>query len=59
MTTLFPRDSVEELPAFTVSLDGVALNRQLVETSYACGLRFLRSPRFTQCDFLATMGLIC
>ena len=36
MTTLFLRDAVEELPAFTLRLNGIALSRQLVEKSIAC-----------------------
>ena len=57
MTTLFLRDSVEELPAFTVSLDGVALNRRLVEASIACVQNFVRSPHFTQRDFFSDNGI--
>ena len=51
MTTLFLRDSFGELPAFTVSLNGNALNRRVVKRSIACQLSFVRSPRFTQRDF--------
>ena len=57
MTTLFLGDSVEELPAITVSLDGVALNRRLVETSIACVQSFARSPRFTQRNFFSDNGI--
>ena len=57
MTTLFLRDSVEELPAFTVSLIGVALNHPIVETSFACVQSFMRSPRFTQRHFLSHNGI--
>ena len=57
MTTLFLRDSVEELPPFTASLNGVALNRRVVETSIACVQSFVRSPRFTQCDFFSDNGI--
>ena len=53
MTTFFLRDSVEELPVFTVSLNGIALNRRVVETSFACVQSFVRSPRFTQRDFFS------
>ena len=58
MTTLFLQDSVEESPAFTVSLDGVALNRRAVETSMACLQSFLRSPRLTQRNFFSDNGII-
>ena len=57
MTTLFLRDSVEELPAFTVSLNGIALSRRLVEKSIACIQDFVRSPRFTQRDFFSDNGI--
>ena len=57
MTTLFLRDSVEELPAFTVSLNGIALNRRVVERSIACVQSFVRSPRFTQRDFFSYNGI--
>ena len=57
MTTLFLRDSVEELPVFTVSLDGIALNRRVVEKSIACITSFARSPRFTQRDFFSDNGI--
>ena len=53
MTTLFLRDSIEKLPEFTVSLDAVALNRRVVETSIACVQSLIRSPRFTQPDFFS------
>ena len=56
MTTLFLRDSVEELPAFTVSLNGIALSRRVVEKSTACIQDFVRSPRFTQRDFFSDNG---
>ena len=57
ITTLFLRDSVEELPAFTVSLNGVALNHRVVEKSIACIQDFVRSPRFTQRDFFSDNGI--
>ena len=57
MTTLFLRDSVEELPAFTVSLNGIALNCLVVERSIACMQSFVRSPRFTQRDFFSDNGI--
>ena len=57
MTTLFLRDSVEELPAFTVSLNGIALSRRIVEKSIACIQDFVRSPRFTQRDFFSDNGI--
>ena len=57
MTTLFLRDSVEELPAFTVRLDGNALDRRVVEKSIACIQHFVRSPRFTQRDFFSDNGI--
>ena len=57
MTTLFLRNSVEELPAFTVSLNGVALSRRVVETSIACMQSFVRSPRFIQRDFFSDNGI--
>ena len=57
MTTLFLRDSVEELPAFTVNLNGIALSRRLVERSIACIQDFVRSPRFTQRDFFSNIGI--
>ena len=57
MTTLFLRDSVQELPAFTVSLNGIALNRRDVETSIAYVQSFVRSPRFTQRDFISDNGI--
>ena len=57
MTNLFLRDSVEELPAFTVSLNGIALKRRVVERSIACVQSFVRSPRFTQRDFFSDNGI--
>ena len=57
MTNLFLRDSVEELPAFTVSLNGIALNRRVVERSIACVQSFVRSTRFTQPDFFSDNGI--
>ena len=57
MTTPFLRDSVEELPAFTVSLNGTALHRQVVEKSISCVQDFVRSPRFTQRDFFSDNGI--
>ena len=57
MTTLFLRDSVEELPAFTISLNGIALSRRIVEKSTACIQDFVRSPRFTQRDFFSHNGI--
>ena len=56
LTTLFLRDSVEELPAFTVRLNGISLSRQLVEKSIDCIQDFVRSPRFTQRDFFSDNG---
>ena len=57
MATLFLQDSVEELPAFTVGLDGVALNRRLVETSIACVQSFVRSPHITQRAFFSDIEI--
>ena len=57
LTTLFLRDSVEELPAFTVKLTGIGLSRRLVEKSIACIQDFVRSPRFTQRDFFSDNGV--
>ena len=57
MTTLFLRDAVEELPAFTVKLNGIALSRRLVEKSIACIQDFVRSPRFTQRGFFSDSGV--
>ena len=57
MTNLFLRDAVEELPAFTVRLNGIALSRRLVEKSIACIQDFVRSPRFTQRDFFSDNGV--
>ena len=57
MTTLFLRDSVEELPSFTVSLNGIALSRRIVEKSIACIQDFVRSSRFTQRDFFSDNGI--
>ena len=57
MMTLFLRDSIEELPAFTVSVDGPALNGRLVEAPTACVHSFVRSPRFTQRDFFSDNGI--
>ena len=57
LTTLFLRDSVEELPAFTVNLNGIGLNHRLVEKSIACVQDFVRSPRFTQRDFFSDNGV--
>ena len=57
LTTLFLRDSVEELPAFTVKLNGICLDRRLVEKSIACIQDFVRSPRFTQRDFFSDNGI--
>ena len=57
MTTLFLRDAVEELPAFTVSFNGIALHRRVVEKSIACIHDFVRSPRFTQPDIFSDNGI--
>ena len=57
MTTLFLSDSVEELPTFTVSLNGVALSRRVVEQSIACVQSFVHSPRFTQRGFFNDNGI--
>ena len=57
MTTLFLRDSVEELPAFTVSLNGIALNRRVVERSIVSVQSSVRSPRFVQRDFFSDNGI--
>ena len=57
MTTLFLRESVEELPAFTASLNGVALGRRVVEALIACVQSFVRWPRFTQRDFFNDNGI--
>ena len=57
MTTLFLRDSIDELPVFTLSLNGIALNRRVVETSIACVQSFVRSPRFTQRDLFSGNGI--
>ena len=57
MTTLFLRDSVEELPAFTVKLNGIGLSHRLVEKSIACVQDFVRSTRFTQRDFFSDNGV--
>ena len=60
MTTLFLRDSLEELPTFSVNLDRVVMNRRLVEASIACVQSFVRSPRFTQRKFYSdiVIGLL-
>ena len=57
MTTPFLRDSVEELPTFTVSLNGVTLSRRVVEQSITCVQSFVRSARFTQRDFFSDNGI--
>ena len=57
LTTLFLRDSVDDLPAFTVKLTGIGLSRRLVEKSIACIQDFVRSPRFTQRDFFSDNGV--
>ena len=57
MTNLFLRDSVEELPAFTDSLNGIALNLRVVERSIACVQSFVRSLRFTQREFFSDIGI--
>ena len=57
MTTLFLCDSVEELPALTVNLNEIALNRRVVESSIACVQSFVTSTRFTQRDFFSDNGI--
>ena len=57
MTTLFLRDSVEELPEFTVSLNGIALNRRVVERPIACVQSFVRSPGLTPHDLFSGDGI--
>ena len=57
MTTLFLRDAVGELPAFTLSLNGIALHRRVVEKSIPCIQDFVRLPRFTQRDFFSDNGI--
>ena len=58
MSTLFLGDSVEQLPTFSVSFDGVTLNRRLVEASIACVQSFVRSSHSTQLDFFSDIGII-
>ena len=57
MINLFLRDAVEELPAFTLRLNGFALSRRLVEKSIACIQDFVWSPRLTQPDFFIYIGV--
>ena len=57
MISLFLRFLVEELPAFPVSLNGIALNRRVVERSIVCVQSFVRSPRFTRRDFVSDIGI--
>ena len=57
ITTLFLRESVEDLPTFSVSLDGIALNRQLFEALIACVQSFIRSTRFAYHDFFSDNGI--
>ena len=57
LTTLFLRDSVEELPAFTVKLNGIGFSHRFMEKSIACVQDFVRSPRFTQRDFFSDNGV--
>ena len=57
LTTLFLRDAVEELPVFTVKLNGIGLSHRFVEKSIACVQDFVRSPRFTQRDFFSDNGV--
>ena len=57
LTTLFLRDSIEDVPKFSVILDGFALNNRLIELSIACVQRFARSPRFTHRDFFSDIGI--
>ena len=57
MTTLFLRDLFEELPVFTLSLDGITLNSRVVEKSIGCIQNFVRSPRFTQRDSFSDNGI--
>ena len=57
ITALFLGDSVEELPVFTVRLDGIALDRRVVEKSIACIQHFVWSPHFTQRDFFSDNGI--
>ena len=40
-----------------MSLDGVALNRRVVEACIVCVQSFVRSPRFTQRDFFDDIGI--
>ena len=57
MTAVFLRDSIEELPAFTVSLDRSAVNRRSVEASSACVQSFVLSHHFTRRDFFSDNGV--
>ena len=57
LVTLFLRDSIEELPKFNVKLDGIALNRRLIEASIAREKSFVRSPQFTERDFFSDNGI--
>ena len=57
MTALFLRDSVEELPVFTVSLNEVALDHRFMERSIAWVQSFVRSPHFNQRVFFSDNGI--
>ena len=58
LTFLIPRDSIEELPKFSLKLDGVALSHQSIESSITCVQSFVWSPKFTQCDFFSDNGIV-
>ena len=45
------------MPVSTVRLDGIALDRRVVEKSIACIQHFVQSPRFTQRNFFSDNGI--
>ena len=47
----------EELPTFTVSLNGVAFSHRVVEQSIACVQSSVRSRHFTQREFFSENGI--
>ena len=58
MTPLFLRDSVEEVPALTVSLNIIALHRRVVEKPIACIQDFFQHPALRSVISSATMESI-
>ena len=57
MTALIVKGPSEVHPAFTVSLDGVAIDHEKVKGAVACVQDFVCHPSFTQRSFFSETGI--